>query len=123
MTSKIIPDDIWHCIAGFLPPDFQATLYSINTVLFDLSMNLRYRELDLAQSIIKLSPSITMASKLLHCHRYYCSHQSEQTSGNHFCTMVPSYQYQDSINGSCSGSPVVFSTAGASAGRLSASVY
>ncbi|KAJ7576976.1 hypothetical protein C8J56DRAFT_1061689 [Mycena floridula] len=64
MTSMVIPDDIWRCIAGFLTPDFLATLYSVNAVLFDLSMNLRHRELDLAQF------TDAMASKLFRCHRY-----------------------------------------------------
>jgi hypothetical protein len=41
------PYDVWLCIASFISADDLQKLYAVNRALFDIVMNIRYREIDL----------------------------------------------------------------------------
>jgi len=41
---KVLPYDIWVQITSYLPDDEVKLLYAVNQALFDIAMNLRYRE-------------------------------------------------------------------------------
>ena len=44
-----IPNEIWIHILSFLPKSFRRELISVNSALFDIAMNERYREVDITK--------------------------------------------------------------------------
>ncbi|THV06248.1 hypothetical protein K435DRAFT_773433 [Dendrothele bispora CBS 962.96] len=44
-----VPEDIWHCVAQFIPKHVLRDLYGVNRTFFDLAMNERYREISCFQ--------------------------------------------------------------------------
>jgi hypothetical protein len=42
-----LPVDVWHHIVSFIPTEQLRTLYGVDRTLFNLAMNIRYKEADL----------------------------------------------------------------------------
>jgi hypothetical protein len=57
-----IPADIWLHIATFIPTNVLRDLISVNSILFDIGMNARYREV----SINFRSDEMKMLSRIRH---------------------------------------------------------
>ena len=50
-----LPLDVWHHIVSFIPAEQLRTLYGVDHTLFNLAMNIRYKEADLYRADVDIS--------------------------------------------------------------------
>ncbi|KAF8997847.1 hypothetical protein BDQ17DRAFT_835024 [Cyathus striatus] len=76
MISPTLPHDVWLQVAHFVPAQTLRTLYSVNTIFFNIAMDLRYRQMSFAyldnrmlKNLVRLKdPAVAKRVRVLHLH-------------------------------------------------------
>ncbi|KAJ7187014.1 hypothetical protein C8R46DRAFT_1058587 [Mycena filopes] len=79
MGSLVLPDDIWQCIASFLPSSSIAPLISVNRAWYNIVLDARYQEIHwdkvdaaMTRTLVRLrTPSIAARVRRLHIRAWF----------------------------------------------------
>ncbi|KAJ7027523.1 hypothetical protein C8F04DRAFT_1122284 [Mycena alexandri] len=79
MRSLVLPEDIWQCVASFVPYDDLAALISINRAWYNIALDARYREIhwdkvdvSMTRTLVRLrTPSVAARVRRLHVRAWF----------------------------------------------------